>query len=131
MIVVVYILFFTGVIILSIMGILVRIKKEIGEKKYLIGFIGVLLQRQRMYLSMFGMGFLVTERMLAIFDIEFGITEYVKSMNSTVLTVIGMVALFMWAVFIYVDFKFILPSEKGTITKRDPIISEILNYVKK
>jgi len=106
-----------------------KIKKEIGEWKDVHGLSVFVFNRIRMYASLFGISFLVLERLFAIMDIDLGITEYLIALPTwTVYLGVGGGLLFgvMW---MYIDLKFIIPSERRSSTKRDPIIREILEGI--
>ena len=102
-----------------------KIKKEIGEWKDLHGLTVFVFARARMYASMFAMTFLVLERLFAIMDIDLGVSEYIKSTSTWVTLAFIVSGVFIGAVWMYVDLKFIVPSERRSSTKRDPIIKEI------
>jgi len=84
-----------------------------------------------MYLSMFGMLFLVSERLVALFGLDFGITESLKSLSYWAWCVIIPITMTLWAMWGYVDLKFIVPGERATSTGRDPYIQAIYKSVKK
>ena len=107
-----------------------KIKKEIGEWRDVHGLSVFVFNRIRMYASMFGISFLVLERLFAIMGVDLGITEYLMALPVwTVYLGVGGGLLFgvMW---MYVDLKFIIPSERRSSTKRDPIIGEIREGIK-
>jgi hypothetical protein len=68
---------------------------------------------------------LVSERVFVLFNIDLGITEYLKSLSVTIYLIAGIWGLGLFAVWIYVDLKFILPGEKATNSYRDPCLTEI------
>jgi len=106
-----------------------KIKKEVGALKDTPGFMVFILNRVRMYTSLFGISFLVLERFFAIMDIELGFSEYLKSLPAWAIY-LGLTGTFLFGlVWMYVDLKFIFPSEKRTSTKRDPFIQEILEGI--
>lgn len=106
-----------------------KIKKEIGEWKDVHGLSVFVFNRIRMYVSMFGISFLVLERLFAIMNVDLGITEYLISLPTWTIclgVVSGLLFGMMW---MYIDLKFIIPSERRSSTKRDPIIREILEGI--
>lgn len=106
-----------------------KIKKEIGEWKDVHGLSVFVFNRIRMYASMFGISFLVLERLFAIMKVDLGITEYLISLPTWTIylgVVGGILFSVMW---MYIDLKFIIPSERRSSTKRDPIIREILEGI--
>jgi len=106
-----------------------KIKKEIGEWKDVHGLSVFVVARLRMYAAMFGIAFIVLERLFAILGVDLGISEYLVGLPT------WMIGLGLWGMFIfgsvwmYVDLKFIVPSERRSSTKRDPIIREILEGI--
>lgn len=108
-----------------------KIKKEIGEYRDLHGLIVLVVNRFRMYFSIFGISFLVLERIFAIMNIDLGFSELVLGMASSVIySGMGSI-IFLGLGWMYIDLKFIIPSERRSSTGRDPVIGEILNRIKK
>lgn len=110
-------------------GIIKKLKQQAGSKEHRGGLVTFLIQRQRMYVSMFGMLFLVSERLVALFGLDFGITEIVKNFPAWVWCVIVPIFMSFWAMWSYVDLKFIVPGERATSTGRDPYIQDIHRIV--
>ena len=108
-----------------------KIKKEIGDLKDIHGLAVFVFNRIRMYAAMFGIAFLVLERFFAIMGVDLGISEYLIELPIWAIC-LGLGGVFVCgSVWMYVDLKFIVPSERRSSTKRDPIIREIWENVRK
>jgi len=107
-----------------------KIKKEIGEFKDIHGLAVFVFNRIRMYTSLFGISFLVLERFFAIMGVDLGITEYLISLPTWTIYLGIAGGLLFGAMWMYIDLKFIIPSERRSSTKRDPIIGEIRKGIK-
>ena len=106
-----------------------KIKKQIGSREDMPGFMVFVLNRTRMYMGLFGIPFLVIERFFAIMNIDLGLSEYFTNLSQLTIW-FGLTGILVSGVlWIYLDLKFIFPSEKRTSTKRDPIINELLEKV--
>lgn len=106
-----------------------KIKKEIGEWKDVHGLSVFVFNRVRMYAAMFGIAFLVLERFFAIMGVDLGVSEYLVGLP-TLSICLGLGGIFIFGLaWMYVDLKFIVPSERRSSTKRDPIIREILEGI--
>ena len=106
-------------------GFIKKLKQQAGSKEHRSGLVTFLIQRQRMYVSMIGMLFLVSERLVALFGLDFGITEIVKNLPAWAWCMIIPSLLSAWVLWGYVDLKFIVPGERATSTGRDPYIQDI------
>jgi len=106
-------------------SLLNKIKKEIGDLKDIHGLAVFVFNRIRMYAAMFGIAFLVLERFFAIMGVDLGISEYLVAMPTWAIC-LGLAGVCVSGLaWMYVDLKFIVPSERRSSTKRDPIIREI------
>lgn len=102
-----------------------KIKKQLGNPKYAAGLFTTILTRQRSYFALLALGFLVCERLFVLFNIDLGITEYLKDLSLTTYLIAGVWGFGLLAVWVYIDLKFILPGEKATNSYRDPCLTEI------
>lgn len=108
-----------------------KIKKEIGDYKDLHGLAVFVFNRLRMYLSIFGISFLVLERLFSIIGIDLGVSESLLKIPTWGLC-LGLVLVIGFGLFwMYIDLKFIVPSERRSSTGRDPYIREIHENTKK
>lgn len=83
-----------------------------------------------MYFSMLGISFLVSDRLLAIFQIDWGITEYIKGLPGWMVWVVSPMLILGWFAFIYIDLKFIWPGEVMTSHRRSRILMGIYEKTK-
>jgi hypothetical protein len=102
-----------------------KIKKQFGDPKYAGGLFTTILTRQRNYFALLALLFLVFERLFVLFRWDLGITEFLEGLSLTAYLVCGVCGLGLFAMWIYVDLKFILPGERATNSYRDPCLTEI------
>jgi len=108
------------------LSVIKKIKKEIGDFKDLHGLAVFVFNRVRMYAAMFGIAFLVLERLFAVMGIELGISEYINSVSGWMISLAFLGVFILGVAWMYVDLKFIVPSERRSSTGRDPIIFGIV-----